>query len=87
MMNNLLLRDPETLKASVDVALFALHYQEVLNQGKTNTTYNSTGSTGVTQDVGKMLKQLQSNGVSLIRSHPNSFYIVQSMRSAETTGC
>jgi hypothetical protein len=37
MMANLLFRDPETLKASVDVALFALHYQEVLNQGKTHT--------------------------------------------------
>jgi hypothetical protein len=37
MMDSLLFRDPETLKASVDVALFALHYQEVLNQGKTHT--------------------------------------------------
>ncbi len=69
-MDNLLFRDPETLKASVDVALFALHYQEVLNQGTTHTTNNSTG---VIQDFGKILaklKQLHIYGVSLIMVPP-----------------
>jgi hypothetical protein len=34
-------RDPETIKASVDVARFAIHYQEQLNEAEIQPEKNS----------------------------------------------